>query len=180
MKTYGSGFLVVFYIYLGFFLSKILLQNEGLLFDLFFIFNVYSLPFFFSFMFIQSEFSQIWAMSLISAFSILIIVVHDWVLISLMVVFGLVFAYLIAVFIGTPVIWSNFQVEFLPIYLFVLIACTLASHRNKLDRQLKAKNTISLAGSIAHEMRNPLSQINGTLHFVSSQISAWINSYCPI
>ena len=142
-------------------------------FSIYFLFSMfYSLPFFFSFMFIQSEFSQIWAMSLISAFSILIIVVHDWVLISLMVVFGLVFAYLIAVFIGTPVIWSNFQVEFLPIYLFVLIACTLASHRNKLDRQLKAKNTISLAGSIAHEMRNPLSQINGTLHFVSSQISA--------
>ena len=42
----------------------------------------------------------------------------------------------------------------------------LATHRRKIDQQLRIKHTKSLAGTIAHEMRNPLSQINGTLHLL--------------
>jgi two-component system CAI-1 autoinducer sensor kinase/phosphatase CqsS len=120
-------------------------------------------------MFIKNDFSTIWAMSLIAAVSLLIIVVYDWILLNTMIIGGFILSF---VSVNTPINISNFQIEFIPIFLFILISCSLATHRHKIDRQLKIKYTKSLAGSIAHEMRNPLSQIHGSLHFISREVTA--------
>jgi two-component system CAI-1 autoinducer sensor kinase/phosphatase CqsS len=139
-------------------------------FSCYFIFSLFlSLPYFFSFMFIKNDFSSIWAMSLIASTSLLIIVVYDWILVNTMIIGG----FILSLFsMSTPVNIANFQIEFVPIFLFILISCSLATHRHKIDRQLKIKYTKSLAGSIAHEMRNPLSQIHSSLHLISRQGTA--------
>ena len=57
----------------------------------------------------------------------------------------------------------------------VILACSLLFNYTKkkgITAQEKAKVLKSLAGSIAHEMRNPLSQIHGSLHFILRQVSA--------
>ena len=57
----------------------------------------------------------------------------------------------------------------------VILACSLLFNYTKkkgIAAQEKAKVLKSLAGSIAHEMRNPLSQIHGSLHFILRQVSA--------
>lgn len=56
----------------------------------------------------------------------------------------------------------------------VILACSLLfnfTKKKEIAAQEKARVLKSLAGSIAHEMRNPLSQIHGSLHFISRQAS---------
>ena len=156
--------------YLPWFFYKNFFYKYKRLFSCYFISSLFlSLPYFFSFMFIKNDFSTIWAMSLIAAVSLLIIVVYDWILVNTMIIGGFILSF---VSVNTPINISNFQIEFIPIFLFILISCSLATHRHKIDRQLKIKYTKSLAGSIAHEMRNPLSQIHGSLHFISREVTA--------
>lgn len=139
-------------------------------FSVYFLMSIFiCVPVFFSFMLLKNEFSVIWAMSFMAALSLLIIVVYDWLLVTAMVVLGFALAYIMVLTSSGSISFAHFQPEYISIYLFVLITCTLASHRHKLDRQLKIKLKQSLAGSIAHEMRNPLAQIHGSLQLIQMQ-----------
>lgn len=139
-------------------------------FSIYFLITIFiGLPFFFSFMLLKNEFSVVWAMSFMAALSLLIIVVYDWLLVSSMIILGFFLAYILIVITGGSISFTYFQFEYIPSYFFVLVACTLASHRHKLDRQLRIKLKQSLAGSIAHEMRNPLAQIHDSLQLVQLQ-----------
>ena len=102
-------------------------------------------------------------MSLLASISLLIIVVYDWLLVTAIMLIGFLLSYFSVQ--GTVNV-SSISLEFMPIFAFIIIACMLATHRRKIDQQLRINHTKSLAGTIAHEMRNPLSQINGTLHLL--------------
>jgi len=139
-------------------------RNYKFYFSIYFIISlIFTLPYFFSFMLIKNDFSFIWAMSLLAALSLLITVVYDWFLVTAMVLGGFTLAFLS---VGGSVNIKEIPLEFIPIFSFVFIASSLATHRTQIDRKLRIKHTKSLAGTIAHEMRNPLSQINGTLHLL--------------
>jgi two-component system CAI-1 autoinducer sensor kinase/phosphatase CqsS len=138
-------------------------------FSIYLIFSLtLTLPYFFSFMLIKNDFSFIWAMSLLSALSLLITVVYDCFLVTAMVLGGFALAFLS---VGGSVNIREIPLEFIPIFAFVFIACSLATHRTQIDRKLRIKHTKSLAGSIAHEMRNPLSQIHGAIHLLKNNNS---------
>ena len=84
---------------------------------------------------------------------------------------------------------AYFPIEYIPVFLFVTVIGLAFLHlstqniveiekhalaeqerqKMKLERQ-KAHHLKSLAGSIAHEMRNPLAQIHGNLHLIQEQI----------
>ena len=139
-------------------------------FSVYFLVSIFiCVPFFFSFMLLKNEFSVVWATSYMAALSLLIIVVYDWLLVSSMIILGFFLAYILIVITDGSISFTYFQLEYIPSYLFVLVACALASHRHKIDRQLRIKLKQSLAGSIAHEMRNPLAQIHGSLQLVQLQ-----------
>ncbi len=75
-------------------------------------------------------------------------------------------------------VFKYFPLEYIPLFLFLNIVGVYFAHLAKLnivEKQLlldreKQKNKIfkSLAGSIAHEMRNPLSQIYGAIHLLKN------------
>jgi len=136
----------------------------------FFVSSLVSMPFFFSFMLLKNAISVVWAMSYITGLCLLVIVIYDWFLVFLMVGLGFGLAYMLALVSGGAISFESFRPEYIPIYLFALVGCTMASHRHKVDRQRKRKLTKSLAGSIAHEMRNPLSQIYASLYLIEQQL----------
>ena len=125
------------------------------------------MPFFFSFMLIKNEFSVVWAMSYIASLCLLVIIIHDWLLVSSMIVLGFSMAYALTWFSDGIIHLSYFQPEYVPIWLFVLVGSIVANHRHKLaELRAKIKLIRGLAGSIAHEMRNPLAQIHGNLYLI--------------
>ena len=122
---------------------------------------------------LKNNLSTMWMMTEVMAISILSVLIDSAVLLLTNLFIG-VFVAIIFFVMGE----SSKNFIFDPAS-FALIPVILASSvlfntikKKGIAAQEKTNLLKSLAGSIAHEMRNPLSQINGTLHFVSSQISA--------
>jgi two-component system CAI-1 autoinducer sensor kinase/phosphatase CqsS len=121
------------------------------------------LPFFFHFMMLKNEWSAAWAMSSMAALFILILVVYDWRLICLITLIGFAMAYAAVLAIDGYVSYTYFQPEYVPTYLFALIGGIIANHRKQIAYQSRVSLLQSLSGSIAHEMRNPLSSITNAM-----------------
>ncbi|MES2662761.1 MAG: response regulator [Pseudomonadota bacterium] len=117
------------------------------------------MPFFFSFMMLKNMCSPVWVMSTLAGLFLLIILIHDWLIICLMSFFGFIFANLFIKITDGQVLYNHFKSEYIPVYLFALSGGIICSYRKQIANTIKMSFMQSLAGSIAHEMRNPLSSI---------------------
>lgn len=130
----------------------------------FFAASTYSMPFFFSFMLLKNEFSFVWTMSAMAGLSFLIAIVYDWVLVSLMVLTGFILSYLCVLVIDGQVLFTHFQPESIFVYSFALVGGLVVSYRTEVTNTARILIMKSMAGSISHELRNPLNAINLAAH----------------
>ncbi len=118
------------------------------------------LPYSFCFMLLKNHFSAIWTMSVIAQTYLLIILVSDWKAFIAMTIIGVSGAFLTVHLIDGAVIFDQFRLEYLPIFIFTLSSGIISIYRKEEDNRQKLKVMKSIAGSIAHEVRNPLNSIN--------------------
>ena len=127
---------------------------------------------------LKNNFSTMWMMTQVMVIFTLSILIDEIIVLFTNIFFGVLIATLCFYFqvqpdtiiSYTPTI-NNASLALIP----VILACSLLFNYTKkrgIAAQEKAKVLKSLAGSIAHEMRNPLSQIHGSLHFILRQVSA--------
>jgi two-component system CAI-1 autoinducer sensor kinase/phosphatase CqsS len=141
------------------------------LFPLYFLFTVPVLmPFFFDFMLLKNEWSVAWAMSSMACLFLIILIVNDWRFICAYTVIGFVMAYAAVYAIDGHVSYTYFQAEYIPTYLFAFVGGLIANHKRHAAQLTKISLMRSLSGSIAHEMRNPLSSITNAIGTVQSII----------
>jgi two-component system CAI-1 autoinducer sensor kinase/phosphatase CqsS len=125
----------------------------------FFISSFVVVPFFFSFMTLKNQCSVVWLMTCIVGLFLLIMLVYNWVVICLMTIFGFLLAYVVIFVVDGSVSFSGFQSEYIPVYMFAVLGGIISNHQKQVANNLKISLMHSLGGSIAHEMRNPLSSI---------------------
>jgi signal transduction histidine kinase len=121
---------------------------------------IYTLPFFFSFMLLMNPASNIWHINGIICFVILALFV-DWVSFLLLLTLGVVGGVLLYAYSKTD------SGPFIPIslrpalysYLGPIIYIILFSRKKEKIQQEKIHTMKMLAGSIAHELRTPLSSM---------------------
>jgi len=118
------------------------------------------MPYFFSFMLIKNSFSDVWSMSLIAEIFILTLLIYDFALICLMSIAGFALACLTVFILDGSIPLDQLKHEYIPIFLFSLVAGITCNYRNELKRQEKEIVLKSLSGSIAHEMRQPLNAMS--------------------
>lgn len=134
------------------------------LFPAYFFFSSFVvLPYFFSFMLLKNHCSFIWFASYIAGLFLLIMLIYDWLIICLMSLCGFLLAYGSVHIIDGGVSVSEFQPEYIPIYIFAFCSGIICNYRNQIANNSKMSLMRSLGGSIAHEMRNPLSSIINAL-----------------
>jgi len=126
---------------------------------------MYNCPFFFSVYLINSGFSAVWTAAIFCAIYLTIMMMQHYMLFIINYIMGTIFAilfcYLINGYFVVPT-QEYFLFTYLPIFVFAIVTGFIfhCNDRRGNMAQEKAKIYKSLAGSIAHEIRNPLNTIN--------------------
>ena len=135
---------------------------------------IFVLPFLFTFLLLKNNFHELWLYWEIFMIFVLIAFVPNW-LIFLFDLFAGVLAG-IAVFLLTSSV-TGLDPDFnIPMYMtvvfFTVVAGYLFSYSNRRGQVALEKNSAlqALAGSIAHEMRNPLGQVKLNLEIIEQQL----------
>lgn len=139
---------------------------------------LYSLPFFFTFMLLKNDVSVVWGMSTMAAFFLLVLVVYDWLVITLMAVAGSALAWLFFYLSGGQLShgFAPYLTQ-LPIYLFTLVAGSVFNYKAELVKQEKLQAMAAVGSTIAHELRTPLlgirSGISGLRRYVPQLLKGY-------
>ena len=135
---------------------------------------IFVLPFLFTFLLLKNNFHELWLYWEIFMIFVLIAFVPNWLIFLFDLLAGVLGG--IAVFLlTTPDIRLNPDFD-IPMYLtvifFTIVAGYLFSYSNRKGQVALEKNSAlqALAGSIAHEMRNPLGQVKVNLEIIEQQL----------
>lgn len=130
------------------------------------VFLIFVLPFVCSFLAIKNDFSTMWMMTEVMVIFVMSLCIDSPLLLMFDVTLGVMLATIAAVCsTPEPIVLSHTEeanIALLPI----VMACSMVfSYSKRLSNLHIEKNRVlqGLAGSIAHEMRNPLSQIKSSL-----------------
>jgi len=141
----------------------------------------YTLPFFFTYYLVTGHYSMIWSMAEVGMMFFLIAIFPSFVVLALNLAIGVGFAIFCA-WIVSP---QSLQVDghlllytYFPVFAFGIGAGLTFSYSNMRGITAQAKNGAlrALAGTIAHEMRNPLSQLRYVLDRVEEALPAMAES----
>ncbi len=126
------------------------------------------IPFFFSFMLLKNEWSMIWTMSTLAGLFLLILLINDWLFVTLLTFSAYLIATFSVFFLDGTIGYTYFQFEYIPIFLFGIVGSIIFSHKKNIAHKSKISLLHSLGGSVAHEMRNPLNTIINAMGSVQS------------
>ncbi|EPW1043945.1 response regulator [Vibrio parahaemolyticus] len=126
------------------------------------------LPFFFFYMLLMNDWSNVWVMSFMSAIFLHILLVH-----VTRVMFAQTFA---GIGLATFFAWiaKGFHLDItmdwthVPIFLFIYVFGNLFYFRNQIEHEAKVSLAKSFGAGIAHEMRNPLSGLCTSIDVIQS------------
>ncbi|MCC3855818.1 response regulator [Vibrio parahaemolyticus] len=126
------------------------------------------LPFFFFYMLLMNDWSNVWVMSFMSAIFLHILLVH-----VTRVMFAQTFA---GIGLATFFAWiaKGFHLDItmdwthVPIFLFIYVFGNLFYFRNQVEHEAKVSLAKSFGAGIAHEMRNPLSGLCTSIDVIQS------------
>ena len=158
-QDYDSPILRVlgFLVSLGFLFHALWLNFWPRSFRLFWLIgSSYGLSFFFVSMLMMNEASLIWSMSTLVGLMLMVLLVSDWLLMTLMYMSGVGLA--VAVAQASLPNGVSFEPLFqqLPIFLFAMITGSVFNHRSAIVRAAKQKAVAAMGASVAHELRTPL------------------------
>ncbi len=143
---------------------------------LWFVTILYVLPFFFTYMLLKNDSSQVWLMSTMAAAFLLVLLV-DWLNLIGIFVAGTALAWACYAVTDKIVLPPSFYLETVPVLLFVVIAGSILNYKTELVKRERLKAMLAVAGNIAHEMRTPLLAIKAGAAGLQRQVPALLESY---
>ncbi len=138
---------------------------------------IFVLPFLFTFFLLKNNFHELWLYWEIFMIFVLIAFVPNWLIFLFDLFAGVLAA--IAVFVLTSPdsrLTPDFDIPmYLTVIFFTVVAGYLFSYSNRRGQVALEKNSAlqALAGSIAHEMRNPLGQVKLNLEIIEQQLPGY-------
>jgi signal transduction histidine kinase len=137
---------------------------------------LYALPFFFTFMYLKNDGSQVWAMSTLTAVFLMILLV-DWRNLIAMITLGVACAwltyYLTSDLVLAPVVyWAD-----VAIYLFAIVAGSVFNVTTERIKQEKLRAILAAASNIAHELRTPLLGVKSAATGLGRYLPVLLDAY---
>lgn len=141
----------------------------------------YTLPFFFTWYLVTSHYSMIWSMAEVGMVFFLIAIFPSFIALALNLAIGVGLAVLAAwLFVPHALLtsWHRVVYTYLPVFAFGIVAGVTFSHSNRKGMAAHAKNQAlaALAGTIAHEMLNPLNRLRYVLDRIEDALDGFAAS----
>ena len=142
---------------------------------------LYCLPIFGTYMLLENHFSTGWLMNICLGLFLLILLV-DWVVFIITLILGILIGYFLFIlsgqelFVNTTIEGISF-LSFLYVYFFVIIIGIIFSRSHERSHQEKLRTMKMLAGSIAHELRTPLSAMTMGARALGKILPAYQKAY---
>lgn len=136
----------------------------------------YALPFFFTYMLLMNNGNMIWAMSMMAALSLLILVAYNWILFLTMLIIGFSVALLSYTLTSNEIALSNYLIQ-LPIYLFIISTASAIFYYPYKLKQEKLKVLASVGAEICHELRTPLMTIQNNAYGLNKSLPTLLHAY---
>ncbi len=129
---------------------------------------VYTLPFFFTYYLLAGHYSMLWSMAELGMVFFLIAIFPSYIALTVNLAIGIGLAIVSIAFVDPAALQVDSHLllfVYLPVFAFGICAGVTFSHSNMkgITAQAKSEALRALAGTIAHEMRNPLSQLRYVL-----------------
>lgn len=116
---------------------------------------LYALPFFFTFMLLKNNGSNVWVQSTLAAVFVMILLL-DWVTLVVHFVVGIGLATVAYVATTDPPLAAFAHAEYFTIVLFAVVIGAVSNYDSERIRIEQERAMLATAGSIAHELRTPL------------------------
>ena len=137
---------------------------------------LFTLPFFFTFMMLKNPTNAVWPLYCVQGLAILLVLV-DWLSFSILALLGTLLGGLCyAAVTANPQLPDNFQ-AILIVEITIMGYCTLFSQRNQSAYKTKLHTMKMMAGSIAHELRTPLSAMMMGAHALARLLPFYQAAY---
>ena len=136
---------------------------------------LYALPFFFTFMLLKNNGSDVWIGSALVAI-FLMIVLLDWFSLIAHLVLGCGLAVLAIFLSGDASLVTFGRYDFVAIALFAVAIGTVSNHGSRIELE-RERAMLATAGSIAHELRTPLLGIRAGASGLARYLPVLIESY---
>ncbi|PQV44934.1 HAMP domain-containing sensor histidine kinase [Paraburkholderia sp. BL21I4N1] len=136
----------------------------------------YSLPFFFTFMLLKNNGSDVWIQSALIAAFVLVLLL-DWLMLLLNFVIGIGVACLAYWLTTHPAVYNSAYPTHLAIFSFAVAIGVLANYDMERIRIEQERAMLATAGSIAHELRTPLLAIRAGASGLSRYLPSLLETY---
>ena len=137
---------------------------------------LYALPFFFSFMLLKNQGSEVWVESSLIAVFVMVLLL-DWLMLVLQFVVGIGLALLAYCLSADPSPLGANYLTHLAIFSFAIAIGALANYDQERIRVEQERAMLATAGSVAHELRTPLVAIRVGAAGLTRYLPLLLDSY---
>lgn len=137
---------------------------------------LFAFPFFFTFMLLMNNGSEVWSMSVLAGILLMTLLV-DWRNLILLLALGVSMAVVAWYFSSDSAFLPRAYAENLPVYLFALVGGTLLNFTREMIKQERLSAMLTTANNVAHELRTPLLGIKGAAIGINKHLPVLLNAY---
>lgn len=137
---------------------------------------LYSLPFFFSFMLLMNDGSDVWLGSALVAVFVMILLL-DWITLIVQFLIGGALAYFAYMIVGDGSVPPFDRWDYVAIAGFAVVAGAITNYDAERIRVEQERAMLATAGSIAHELRTPLLGIRAGAAGLDRYLPALLDGY---
>lgn len=137
---------------------------------------LYALPFFFTFMLLKNNASDVWVSSALVGVFLMVLLLH-WIALIVHFLLGTGLAILVFLLTSDVSLPSFERYDFLAIILFAVVSGAMSSYDSERIRIEQERAMLATAGSIAHELRTPLLSIRAGATGVANYLPTLLQTY---
>jgi two-component system, CAI-1 autoinducer sensor kinase/phosphatase CqsS len=136
----------------------------------FLFYTLFTCPFFFFFMTMKNEWSQVWTTTALGGLMVIIVIAYDWLFITLFMTLAYLAAYATVMLQDGAVRYTHLDWTYMVSFVFSVSGVMVATRWMRSYQEMRFTILKSLGGTIAHEMRNALNAVALGIESVRSHL----------